>query len=155
MLQHDTTSPRVYSRIHMLSGTVAAALKYPDPPRISIGSQWLDNEQMAKVSERYMPEIVKRIGDMARQVGGHGGMDFLMTWRLIDWLRNGLPMDIDVYDAAAWSCIIPLSEESVKKGSIPLEIPDFTRGSWKTNQPYDIGLTEGGNTAVRSSIEST
>lgn len=149
MLQHDTTSPRVYTRIHMLNGTVASALKYPDPPRISIGSQWLDNDQMEKVTEQYMPEIVKRVGEMAKQVGGHGGMDFLMTWRLIDCLRNGLPMDIDVYDAAAWSSIIPLSEESVKKGSIPLEIPDFTRGNWKTNQPYDIGLTEGGTTGIR------
>lgn len=149
MLQHDTTSPRVYTRIHMLSGTLAAALKYPEPGRISIGHQWLDNDQMAKVTEQYMPEIVKRIGEMAKQVGGHGGMDFLMSWRLIDCLRNDLPMDIDVYDAAAWSCIVPLSEESVKRGSVPLEIPDFTRGAWKTNQPHDIGLKEGGTMRIR------
>ena len=76
MLQHDTTSPRVYTRIHMLSGTKAAVLKYPEPGRISIGHQWLDDDQTAKVTEQYMPEILKRIGEMAKQVGGHGGMDF-------------------------------------------------------------------------------
>lgn len=150
MLQHDTTSPRVYTRIHMLSGTKAAVLKYPEPGRISIGHQWLDDDQTAKVTEQYMPEILKRIGEMAKQVGGHGGMDFLMIWRLVDCLRNGLPVDIDVYDAVAWSSVIPLSEESVRKGSVPLEIPDFTRGSWKTNQPHDIGLKEGGTTGIRS-----
>jgi len=151
MLQHDITSPRVYSRIHMISGTNGAAQKYPLPPRISLGSQWLDDEEMKKVNDRYMPEIVQRIGDMAQKVGGHGGMDFLMTWRLIDCLRNGLPMDIDVYDAAAWSVIIPLSEKSLSNSSKPVEIPDFTRGAWRTNKPVDLSLTEGNTTTVRRS----
>ncbi len=86
---------------------------------------------------------------MAQKVGGHGGMDFLMTWRLIDCLRNGLPMDIDVYDAAAWSVIIPLSEKSVSNHSKPVEIPDFTRGAWRTNYPVDISLLEGNTTTIR------
>jgi hypothetical protein len=84
---------------------------------------------------------------MAKQVGGHGGMDFLMNWRLIDCLRNGLPLDIDVYDTAGWGCISPLSEVSLTKRST-IEIPDFTGGSWKTNQPLDIGLKHGGNTNI-------
>lgn len=149
MLQHDTTSPRVYSRIHAISGTIAAAQKYPLPARISVGHQWLTDEEMGKVEEKYLPEIVKRIGEMAQKVGGHGGMDFLMTWRLIDCLRNGLPMDIDVYDAAAWSVITPLSQWSLANNSKPIEVPDFTRGAWKTNQPIDISLSEGANTSVR------
>lgn len=150
MLQHDTTSPRVYSRAHMISGTKGAARKYPLPARISLGSQWLDDDEMKNVNDQYMPEIVKQIGEMAQKVGGHGGMDFLMTWRLIDCLRNGLPMDIDVYDAAAWSVIIPLSEKSVSNRSKPVDIPDFTRGAWRTNQPVDISLSEGNTTTVRS-----
>lgn len=150
MLQHDTTSPRVYSRIHAISGTLAAAQKYPLPPRISVGHEWLGDEEMKKVSEQYMPEIVKRIGEMAQKVGGHGGMDFLMTWRLIDCLRNGLPVDIDVYDAAAWSVITPLSQWSLANHSRPIEVPDFTRGAWKTNQPVDISLSEGADTSVRT-----
>ncbi|MDD3724012.1 MAG: Gfo/Idh/MocA family oxidoreductase [Bacteroidales bacterium] len=152
MLQHDTTSPRVYSRIHAISGTRAAAQKYPLPARISVGDEWLNEEEMKKVNEQYMPKIVKRIGDMAQEVGGHGGMDFLMTWRLIDCLRNGLPMDIDVYDAATWSVITSLSQWSLSNNSRPIEVPDFTRGAWQGNQPVDISLSEGGNTSVKKSI---
>ena len=85
---------------------------------------------------------------MAKQIGGHGGMDFLMDWRLIDCLRNGIPLDIDVYDAAAWSAIAPLSEQSVANRSKSVDIPDFTSGSWKTNTPVDVTLAKGGNTKV-------
>jgi len=77
-------------------------------------------------------------------------MDFLMNWRLIDCLRNGLPLDQDVYDAAAWSSIVPLSEWSVANGSGPIKVPDFTCGSYKTNIPVDIAMSEGGNTGIRT-----
>ncbi len=149
MLQYDITSPREYSRIHLLSGTKGAAMKYPLPERISLGGKWLDDEKMKAVWEVYSPEIIKRIGETAKQIGGHGGMDFLLNWRLIDCLRNGLPIDQDVYDAALWSCIIPLSEWSVSNGSKPIDIPDFTCGSYKTNTPVDISLSKGGNTGIR------
>ncbi len=138
MLQHDTSSPRVYSRLHVISGTKGAAQKYPEPARLSIGHRWLSEEDMESTQQKYMPEIVIRIGEKAKEVGGHGGMDFLMTWRLIDCLRNGLPMDIDVYDAATWSVIIPLSQWSEANNSRPIEIPDFTRGAWKINKPLEL-----------------
>jgi hypothetical protein len=86
---------------------------------------------------------------MAKQVGGHGGMDFLMDWRTIDCLRNGLPVDMDVYDAALWSAVAPLSEWSVAHRSNSIDVPDFTSGFWKTNQPIDISLEKGGNTKVK------
>jgi len=73
-----------------------------------------------------------------------------MDWRLIDCLRNGLPMDMDVYDAAAWSCITPLSEWSIANNSKPIEIPDFTRGAWKFNIPVDPRALAGGTTGTRS-----
>jgi len=92
---------------------------------------------------------VKRVGEIAKQVGGHGGMDFMMDWRLIDCLRNGLPLDQDVYDGALWSSIGPLSEASVAKKSAPVEVPDFTRGNWKTNKPVNLTLDGGGTTNVR------
>ena len=76
-------------------------------------------------------------------------MVFLMDWRLIDCLRNGLPLDQDVYDAAAWSVIAPLSEKSVANRSSSVDIPDFTGGYWKQNQPVDISLERGGNTLVK------
>ena len=75
-------------------------------------------------------------------------MDFLMDWRLIDCLRNGIPLDIDVYDAATWSAITPLSEQSVANRSKSVDVPDFTSGSWKTNTPVDVTLSKGGNTKV-------
>jgi hypothetical protein len=148
MIQHDVTSPNAYSRIHKVSGTLAAALKYPEPGKISVGDDWLKPEQMKQLEAKYRPEIVKRVGEMAKQVGGHGGMDFLMDWRVVDCLRNGLPLDQDVYDAALWSAIAPLSEWSVAHRSNSVDVPDFTGGSWKTNKPVDISLELGGNTKI-------
>jgi hypothetical protein len=150
MLQHDLTSPRPYSRIHLVSGTKGTALKYPEPGRISSGHEgWLDEAAFNKLEEEFAPPIVKKVGELAKQIGGHGGMDFLMDWRLIDCLRNGLPLDIDVYDAATWSSIAPLSEQSVANRSRSVDVPDFTRGNWKNNKQVDVFLSKGGNTKVR------
>ncbi|HWV70347.1 MAG TPA: Gfo/Idh/MocA family oxidoreductase [Pseudosphingobacterium sp.] len=150
MVQHDVSSPRPYSRIHLLSGTKATAQKYPLPGKIATSHEgWLSEEEMKKLEDRYTPPIVKRIGELAKKVGGHGGMDFMMDWRLIDCLRNGLPMDMDVYDAATWSVIGPLSEWSVANKSAPIDIPDFTGGAWKNNAPVDITLKSGGTTEVK------
>ncbi len=149
MIQHDVTSPNVYSRIHKISGTRAAALKYPLPPKISVEDEWITDEEFRSIEEKYTPPIIKQIGDLAKKVGGHGGMDFLENWRLIDCLRNGLPLDQDVYDAALWSAIAPLSEWSVANKCNSIEVPDFTRGGWKTNTPVDISMSRGGTTGVR------
>lgn len=151
MIQHDVTSPNVYSRIHRIVGTKGTAQEYPLPGRISNGGEnWLTEAEVKALEEKYQPAIVKRVGEMAKQVGGHGGMDFLMDWRVIDCLRNGLPLDQDVYDAASWSCISPLSEHSVAHRSMAMDIPDFTSGAWKTNKPFDITLEKGGNTKVKA-----
>ncbi|HKG08423.1 MAG TPA: Gfo/Idh/MocA family oxidoreductase [Pedobacter sp.] len=149
MLQHDVSSPRPYSRIHLLSGTKAFACKYPEPERIAFGEEWLKEEELKKLYDTYSPPIVKHVGEIAKKVGGHGGMDFIMDWRLIDCLRNGLPLDQDVYDAAAWSSIVPLSKKSVSKRSSGIDIPDFTRGAWNNNAPVNLTLEGGGNTTVR------
>jgi predicted dehydrogenase len=152
MIQHDVTSPNVYSRIHKISGTKGAALKYPLPGKISVEDKWVSDAELKSIEEKYAPAIVKRIGEMAKQVGGHGGMDFLEDWRLIDCLRNGLPLDQDCYDAALWSSVAPLSEKSVANNSNSVTVPDFTNGSWKTNKPVDILLEKGGNTKVIRSV---
>lgn len=149
MVQHDISSPRPYSRIHMLSGTKCFAQKWP-LQHIAIGHRVADESKMKEIEEKYTPEIVKRVGNMAKQVGGHGGMDFIMDWRLIDCLRNGLSVDMDVYDAATWSCITPLSEWSIANKSQPIDVPDFTRGAWKTNVPVSLEMTKGGTTGVRN-----
>ncbi|MGM0933135.1 MAG: Gfo/Idh/MocA family protein [Bacteroidota bacterium] len=148
MVQHDVSSPRPYSRIHLVSGTEAFARKWPTPERVAKGHTWLNEEEFKELEARYTPEIVKKVGEMARKVGGHGGMDFIMDWRLIDCLRNGLPLDQDVYDAALWSSITPLSVDSVNNRAQSVDVPDFTRGGWKGNKPVDISLQGGGTTEV-------
>lgn len=148
MIQHDVSSPRPYSRIHLISGTKGCASKWPSPARIALGHSWLPAEKMAELEALHTPEIVKRVGEMAKAIGGHGGMDFIMDWRLADCLRNGLPLDQDVYDAALWSVITPLTEWSVANRSGSIDVPDFTCGSWKVNAPFDPNLAAGGNTRV-------
>jgi predicted dehydrogenase len=149
MIQHDVSSPRPYSRIHLLSGTKGIARKWPNPQRIAFGHAWLKQDEFKKYEEQYTPEIVKKIGELAKQIGGHGGMDFMMDWRLIDCLRNGLPLDQDVYDAAAWSVVTPLSQKSIEKRSAGVDVPDFTRGNWKQNAQIELTLKGGGTTGVR------
>jgi len=133
MIQHDVTSPRPYSRIHMVSGTKGFAQKWP---RTGIALEpdahsFLSDGEMEKLLKEYEHPITTEVGEKAKQVGGHGGMDFIMDYRLIYCLRNGLPLDQDVYDAAEWSAIIGLSRISVKNQGMPVQVPDFTRGAWK------------------------
>lgn len=150
MIQHDVSSPRPYSRIHLVSGTKGVARKWPSPARIATEHEWVSEKEFKKLEEQYTPEIVKKVGEMAKKIGGHGGMDFMMDWRLIDCLRNGLPLDQDVYDGALWSAIGPLSEQSVANRSGSVDVPDFTAGSWKTNKPVSLSLEGGGTTQVKS-----
>ena len=140
MIQHDTTSPRPYSRIHLLSGTKGMAMKWPER-KIALepdSHSWLPEEQRDDLLKKYEHPLARRVGELAKKVGGHGGMDFIMDWRLIHCLRNGLPLDQSVYDAAAWSSIVELSEISCRNGSNAVEVPDFTRGVWKDTLPLGI-----------------
>jgi hypothetical protein len=141
MLQHDVSSLRPKSSKYLISGTKAIAQNDTDPPKIAVShDEWVPDTVFKQLEEKFSPPILKKMGEMARIVGGHGGMDFLMDWRLIDCLRNGLPMDHDVYDAAAWSSIIPLSEWSVAHRSATMDLPDFTRGSWEKNSPLELSI---------------
>jgi len=133
LIQHDVTSPRPYSRLHAISGTNGFAQKYPQKG-IALepnAHTFLGEEKLDSLLEEYAHPIVKEIEKKAKEVGGHGGMDYIMDYRLIYCLRNGLPLDQDVYDAAEWSAIIELSRKSVENNSESVEIPDFTRGEWK------------------------
>ena len=133
LIQHDVTSPRPYSRLHTISGTNGFAQKYPQKG-IALepnAHYFLAEEKLDSLLKEYAHPIVKEIEEKAKEVGGHGGMDYIMDYRLIYCLRNGLPLDQDVYDAAEWSAIIELSRKSVENNSEPIEIPDFTRGAWK------------------------
>lgn len=146
MIQHDVASPRPYNRLYQLSGTNGFANKYPIQGYLfrslevehdgKISHENLDShrfipaEMKAELMQKYKHPIAMDIEEKAKQVGGHGGMDFIMDYRLIYCLQKGLPLDMDVYDLAEWCCLIPLTEMSLEKGSVPVAIPDFTRGAW-------------------------
>ncbi len=130
-LQHDVSNPHPYSRLNAIAGTKGIFKDYP--PRIYFDGQ-PGGEEYGTIDvykAQYEHPLWKREGEIARKLGGHGGMDFIMVYRLMECMRKGLPPDFDVYDAAAWSAPGPLSEESVAKGSAPVKFPDFTRGRWK------------------------
>jgi len=130
LLQHDVVNPRPYSRLNLISGTKGAFADYP--PRIFMdGQKDEDWQTVDSFKEKYEHPLWKNNGEMARKTGGHGGMDYIMTFRLMDCLKRGLPPDIDVYDAAAWSAPTPLSEASVAQNGTPQKFPDFTRDHWK------------------------
>ena len=131
LLQHDVSSPRPYTRLNGVAGTKGVFEDYP--PRIYVegqpGGHRFGAIDQWKASHEH--PLWTRIGELARKKGGHGGMDFVMAWRLVECMREGLVPDFDVYDAAAWSAPLPLSQMSVAKGSAPMKFPDFTRGEWQ------------------------
>jgi hypothetical protein len=130
LLQHDVVNPRPYSRLNLISGTKGAFADYP--ARVFMDGQKEDDwQKIDAFREKYEHPLWKTAGEMARKTGGHGGMDYIMNYRLMDCLKRGLPPDIDVYDAAAWSAPTPLSEKSVAENGAPQKFPDFTRDHWK------------------------
>ncbi len=129
LLQHDVVNPRPYSRLNMIQGTKGIFADYP--PRVfTDGQKEEDWQKLDDFQDRYEHPLWKNNGEMARKTGGHGGMDYIMNFRLMDCLKRGLPPDNDVYDAAAWSAPTPLSEASVAANGAPQKFPDFTRGHW-------------------------
>ncbi len=149
-LQHNVYTPRPYNRLYQLTGTKGFANKYPItgftfmpgqvpnevlPEGATINPHgFVSDEVKEAVLAAYKHPIHQEIEEKAKTVGGHGGMDFVMDYRLIYCLHNGLPLDQDVYDAAEWSCIGELSATSAKHNSMPVAVPDFTRGDWNKLQ---------------------
>jgi len=134
MVQYDVCIPRPYSRINTICGTDGIFSDYP--PRIHLrgmkrrrGDEW--ETDLSAYREKYGHELWRQIKEAALKSGGHGGMDYVMNWRLMQCLLEGKPLDMSVYDAAAWSSIMPLSVMSVAGGSTPVAVPDFTRGQVK------------------------
>lgn len=137
-LYHDCNLPRPYSRINLVQGTKGIFMGYPDRIYIEGMSEKYDRwEPFEKYYEKYEHPLWKIKGESAKGAG-HGGMDYIEDFRLIDALRKGRLPDMDVYDAASWSVVSELSERSVANKSRPVDFPDFTRGQWKTNKPIHV-----------------
>ena len=144
MIQHDVVLPRPYSRINAVCGTDATFFDYParlaidDPAKYGLLSkgpeQWLSDADMLEMRKRFTHPLWRKL-EVAARSAGHGGMDYVMSWRLLDCVKRGVTPDSVVYDAAAWSSIIELSVRSVSTGSMPIAIPDFTRGLWRGMSP--------------------
>ncbi|MDH3652202.1 MAG: Gfo/Idh/MocA family oxidoreductase [Saprospiraceae bacterium] len=139
LVQHDVVTPRPYNRINAIAGTRAFHEGYPS--RLSIagkGHSWLEEPAFQEYREKYKHPIWNKLEAEIKEHGGHGGMDFVQIYRLIDCLNNGWPLDMDVYDGAAWSSLIPLTKLSIELGNIPIKCPDFTRGDWKGKRELGI-----------------
>jgi hypothetical protein len=136
-LYHDTSSPRPYSRIHIIQGTQGIFEKYPDRVYIEGRSPLDEWEVLDSYYLEHDHPVWKRLEEQSKGAG-HGGMDYIEDFRLIEALRGGRPLDMDVYDAAAWSVVTPLSEKSVAQRGQPMGFPDFTRGGWKAPRPLHV-----------------
>ncbi len=147
LLNLSCSVPHPYSRMNTIQGTHGIMMDYP--LRIDIedtpgsGPRAFDEKRTEAFRQKYMHPMWKTVGDIAKKVGGHGGMDFIMDLRWVYCLLNGLPLDMDVYDLASWSCLCELTEKSQAKRGAPVEIPDFTRGAWKTMKPLGIVNVDG------------
>lgn len=141
----DTTLPRSYSREFTVRGTRGM---YEE----NTNSVYLDGEPEEFITvdhykkvidnakdyeDRYLPVMWKKMTKEEEEMG-HGGMDYFEFCAFFDALANNKPMPIDVYDAASWMCISALTKESIANGNVPVEIPDFTCGEWKTRERFDV-----------------
>ena len=143
MVQHDTTSPRPYTRLNLISGTRGILKDYPlqialDPNYEAPHLGWANQAQMNEIRAKFRHPLWRESGEIAKKMGGHGGMDFLMDLRLCYCLQNGLPLDINVYESCQWSVLAELTETSAKNDGAPVTVPDFTRGAWKEIAPLGI-----------------
>ena len=152
LIQHDVMNPRPYSRMYQLTGTDGFANKYPieeyclrpdqvdakevpNHENLNMHAAVPENVKEA-LMEKYKHPIHRELEEIAKKVGGHGGMDYIMDYRLVYCLRNGLPLDMDVYDLAEWCCMADLTRLSIENGNAPVAVPDFTRGSWNKVKGY-------------------
>ena len=143
MVQWDETTPRPYTRHNLIMGTNGVLAGFPNRMSIqgvtkSHGQGWAENDEWEAIAAKYEHPYFKRMGELGKKMGGHGGMDFLMLYRIIECLRLGQALDQNVYEGCFWSAVGPLSEKSVKEDGMPQPFPDFTRGNWKTTKPLGI-----------------
>ena len=146
MVQWDETSPRPYSRHNLIQGTKGTLAGFPTRVALEGGVEgvtknhhsWAQGKDLEVLYEKYDHPLYKRLGALAKKMGGHGGMDFMMRYRIIECLKKGEPLDQNMYEGCFWSAVTPLSARSIEDGGAPQRFPDFTRGNWKSTNPLSI-----------------
>lgn len=145
MVQWDETSPRPYTRHNLVQGTLGVLAGFPTRIAREGGiegltkdhHQWVQGEQLNQLYEKYDHPLYTQL-NAATADSGHGGMDGIMMYRVVDCLQKGEPLDQNVYEGASWSAVGPLSGASIEQEGMPQDFPDFTRGNWKTTPPLEI-----------------
>ena len=151
-IQHNVMTYQPYNRLYKLIGTSGYATKYPEERFALDGGaikhsgvpqvdkldthNFMSKEQQDALVAKYQHPILKKYGEMAKEVGGHGGMDFIMDARMVYCLQNGLPLDMDVYDLAEWCCLAELGTLSMDNNCAAVDFPDFTRGYWNVEKGF-------------------
>ena len=146
LIQWDETSPRPYSRHNLIQGTKGILAGFPTRVALEGGVEgitenhhsWAQGDDIKKLYDKYDHPLYKRIGVEAKKMGGHGGMDFIMRYRIIECLRKGQPLDQNVYEGCFWSAVTPLSALSIERNGAPQAFPDFTRGKWNITKELKI-----------------
>jgi hypothetical protein len=136
-VEHCTNLPRPYSRINLVQGSKGIFQGYPNRVYIEGRGREHQWEDASTVLGDFEHPLWRELAEQAKGAG-HGGMDYIEDYRLIKCLHEGKPTDMDVYDAAALSAVVELSVRSVKRRSEAVDVPDFTRGRWKSRPPLDI-----------------
>ena len=145
MIQWDETSPRPYSRHNLIQGTKGTLAGFPTRIALDGGVEgltknhhsWVQGEELSAIYEKYDHPLYKRLNESTKN-SGHGGMDGIMIYRIVECLQNGLALDQNVYEGCLWSAVSPLSEMSVLNGGAPQTFPDFTRGDSVQTNPLSI-----------------
>jgi len=145
LVQWDETSPRPYTRHNLIQGTQGTLAGFPTRVALEGGvlgltenhHRWVQGDQLEVLYQKYDHPLYTRLNQKTKE-SGHGGMDGMMVYRIIECLRKGLPLDQNLYEGCFWSAVAPLSELSVAQDGAPQKFPDFTRGNWKTTKPLDI-----------------
>ncbi len=123
LVVHDTNSPRPYSRKILLQGTRGIVRKYPEQKiHVEGRSEAHRWDDLATYRDEFEHPVWRALEERSRGAG-HGGMDFIEDYRLVQCLRSGQPLDYDVYDGAAWSAVSALSERSIASRSRSLDFP--------------------------------
>ncbi|MBI3712235.1 MAG: Gfo/Idh/MocA family oxidoreductase [Burkholderiales bacterium] len=142
MVQWDETTPRPYSRHNLIMGVNGVLAGFPN--RLSVEGithnyhEWAEGKEWEAIAAQYEHPLYLRLGELSKKMGGHGGMDFLMLYRIIECLRKGEALDQNVYEGALWSAVGPLTEKSVAEDGSSQAFPDFTRGDWKNTKALGI-----------------